>query len=245
MSSLRRVVLGVAVFVVCSAAATLVACASRGGLLIPTDDWRTPLPNDVNPDPAAFLASIPAQVPSDSVHVRVRPGNCPHCIVQVRVRTIGNTNLIDPENGPSPGRPIARIDNLDDTDTESVYGFSPSSFATYFFWVDRAASGKARLTVLQVPTGGGGQVTAGHQQILTLCHKRPAGQVATSDVDFEEYRYDGHKCDARVGDQRISRASISLFQEIMLVRKGLARLTGLPLMEARGGWIDCNSGCCT
>jgi hypothetical protein len=242
MRSLRQVVRSLGVFLICTAGATLVACTRH--VLYSTEDWRTPLPPGVSSDPATFLSGIPAPTPRDSVHVRVRPGNCPFCIVEVRVQTIGNTHLIDPDNGPSPGMAIARIENLDDTDMEAVFGFRPQSAATYFFWVDRGTSGKARLTVLQVPRSGG-LVTAGHQKLLRLCHPRPTGQLPTSDVDFAEYRYKGQPCYREATDKSVSEASLSFLGEMTLFRRVVAHLTRLPLMEARGGWIDCNSGCCT
>lgn len=214
----------------------------------PPDDWDAALPPGVSPNPGDFLRAVTPDSDRDTVHVRARPGRCAMlCTVDVRIRTLGRTGDIDARNGPGAGRAIARIENLDTTDAEALFGFRPSTEAQYFLWVDRNPSTRrSRLTALWVPRTGG-SVRAGHQHDLILCHLRPAGRAAISEVDFYEYKHRvGEPCSvpeakepSRVGEASLFsvRPFVALYESV----KGFIR----GEMVADGAWIDCNSGCCT
>ena len=214
----------------------------------PPDDWDADLPPGVSANPGDFLRTVAPDSPRDTVHVRARPGRCAMlCTVDVRIRTLGRTGEIDAQNGPDAGRAVARIENLDPTDIEALFGFRPSTEAEYFFWVDRNPSTRrARLTALWVPRSGG-SVRAGHQKDLILCHLHPPGYTRISEVDFYEYKHRvGEPCTAPEAAKASRVGEASLFS----VRPFLAlyeRVKGLLSGEmiADGAWIDCNSGCCT
>lgn len=237
--------LAVAKWITIASAVLTLGCATKA-LIYPEPEWNTRLPPGVSSNPKQFLADIATVPKADSVHERARSGNCLYCTVNVRIQTLGETWRINPDTGPAMGLPIARIENLDRRHKEARFGFLPSTEATYFFWVDRnPRSTRARLTVLQVPTSGG-VVTAGHQKDLHLCHIRPPGRRPASDVDFYEYRYDG-PCTAGAAtlSSGMSEASLLPTTTVGALFSRLAAIIGRGMLFAGGGWIDCNSGCCT
>jgi hypothetical protein len=227
------------------------ACASQSlsefPFVYPSGDWDTALPPGVDSSPGQFVNTLMATPPGDSVHTRTRPGRCLlPCTLQVTIRTLGRTQDIFPDSGPATGRPIARIENLDSTDTEGVFGFLPFTQAEYVFWVDRdPRSTRARLTVLWVPRSRGGRVRAGFQKNLVLCHYRN-GRPRVSDVDFYEYKHGISPCTVPGAMLRpaVKEASLISLRPFVAL---YARVTGLIRgeMTADGAWIDCNSGCCT
>jgi hypothetical protein len=227
------------------------ACASQSfsvyPLLYPPGDWDTALPPGVDPSPNQFVNTLNASPLGDSVHTRTRPGRCVvPCTVQVKIQSLGRTQDIYPDAGPTTGRAVARIENLDPTDAEGLFGFRPSTEAEYVFWVDRDPSlGAARLTVLWVPRTGGGRVRAGFQKNLRLCHPRN-GRRMVSDVDFYEYKHGAYDCTIPGVTVRrpIKEASLISLRPFVAL---YARVMGLMRGEtiADGAWIDCNSGCCT
>ena len=232
-------------------AVVVYACASQtlyeSPLVYPSGDWDTPLPPGVDSSPGQFVNTLTASPLGDSVHTRTRPGRCLlPCTVQVRIQALGRTQDIYPETGPATGRAIARIENLDSTDTEARFGFRPFTQAEYVFWVDRdPKSSRSRLTVLWVPRTGG-RVRAGFQKNLILCHARLAGDTAVSDVDFYEYKHGASPCTVpgamlRPAVKEASLISLRPFVALYESVKGFMR----GEMTADGAWIDCNSGCCT
>jgi hypothetical protein len=237
--------LAVAKWITIASAVATLGCATKA-LIYPEPEWNTLLPPGVSSNPKQFLADIAAVPKGDSVHERARSGNCLFCTVNVRIQTLGETWRIKPDTGPATGLPIARIDNLDRRHQEARFGFRPSTEAVYFFWVDRnPRSMRARLTVLQVPISGG-VVTAGHQKDLHLCHHRPANQKPTSDVDFYEYRYDGPCTEvATTLSPGMTEASLLPSTTVAALFARVAAILGRGMIFAGGGWIDCNSGCCT
>src|SRR5258705_687944 len=97
-----------------------------------------------------------AAVHDGTPYDRARPGTCRLCVVIVRIEALGNTTAIDPNNAPAGGVPVARMQNLDPTDTEAWYGLEPNTRYVYYLWVDRKPhSTKARWTVVRVPVGAG------------------------------------------------------------------------------------------
>jgi hypothetical protein len=232
-------------------AVVVYACASQpfyeSPLVYPSGDWDTALPPGVDSSPGQFVNTLNASPLGDSVHTRTRPGRClVPCTVQVKIQTLGNTQEIDTAPGPVTGRPIARIENLDSTDTEGLFGFRPSTQAEYVFWVDRdPGSHHSRLTVLWVPRTGRARVRAGFQKILILCHERN-GRSRSSDVDFYEYKHGASPCTVpgamlRPAVKEASLLSLRPFVALYESVRGLIR----GEMTADGAWIDCNSGCCT
>lgn len=223
----------------------IVTLGCPGPVLYPEPEWSTPLPPGVSSNPEQFRSDVSKVAPADSVHVRARAGACLFCTVHVRIQALGETWRINPDSAPLTGVPVARIQNLDSTQREAMYGFRPDTEAVYYFWVDRRpGSTRARLTVLQVPVHGG-VVTAGHQTNLSLCHPRPYGRPVTSDADFSEYKYHGD-CTARVSATPREISEATLFPSAPFARLGvrLAAIFGRGMLVSGGGWIDCNSGCC-
>jgi len=223
-----------------------IAGCTRLAFEYPEPVLLTGLPTGVDPDAAVFLSRMATVPYGDSTHVRGRAGACLYCTVNVRIRSMGRTQDIDPSNGPSGGAPVARIENLDPEHTEARFGLRPASQYVYFLWVDRKPSSTdARLTLVRVPTGGG-RVTASHQKELHLCHPRPVGQTPTSDADFEEYRYSG-PCTYRSAEisDHVIRASIIPGAPVLAYLSRLTVSLGRRFLIAGGGWIDCNAGCCT
>jgi hypothetical protein len=243
---------GVAVWAGILVAVVAYACASQAfseyPLIYPSGDWDTRLPPGVDSSPAQFVNTLNASPPGDSVHIRTRPGRCNvPCTVQVKIQTLGNTQEIDTAPAPVMGRPIARIENLDPTDVEGLFGFRPSTQAEYVFWVDSdPGSHHSRLTVLWVPRTGAGRVRAGFQKNLILCHARPAGHYGVSDVDFYEYKHGVSPCTvpgAMLRPAAKEASLISLRPFVALYARVRRLLRGETISD--GAWIDCNSGCCT
>jgi hypothetical protein len=223
-------------------------------MVYPPENWNTPLPPGVSSDPSTFRESLNRQEPRGVLHNRLRAATCPgctigmcaRCTVRVTIQAITNTRLIDPDEPPVPGRAVAHIQNLDATKTEAYYGFRPRAQADYYFWVDRRPDAdSARITVIEVPTAGG-SVRAGRQKNLMLCHRHPPGYSGGPDADFLEYRPEG-PCTASHVASRPGFSEASFFPALPIggIAKRLAAMIELTAVASQGGWIDCNSGCCT
>jgi hypothetical protein len=146
---------------------------------------------------------------------------------------------------PSTGQAVAVIQNLDTRITEAYYGFRPSSYADYYFWIDkRPDADSSRITVLEVPRGAGLAVRAGRQKNLEYCHRYAPGHVSTGpDADFLEYK---PPCGAGYSSalSKIVVASLISFSSVTGLPVGDAAGLRLPPKVSEGGWIECNSGCC-
>jgi hypothetical protein len=223
--------------------ATALACATASTNLPPPDE-KNDLPDGVSKNPAEFRQGVSAFARSGNVHKRARPGRCSVCLINISIEAVGDTWLIEPRNGPAAGTPVARILNLDPTDTEAYYGIQPSIQAEYYLWVDRKpGSRRARWTLLRIPMGAG-IVTAGRPHDLELCKKR-VGEIRTSDADFAEYRHP-NGCDPKADAEDLKASQASLLPisiEALFAR--IAAIVRAPPSLARGGWIDCARGCCT
>lgn len=243
-------------WIVMASAIVAVGCPPSGGFPPPTHDWSTPLPSGVDSDAVTFRGKIETITRTHSYHVRSRAATCnpgslssprSFCVVDIRIEPIGDTRLIDPDNAPDPGLAVARIENLDSEDTESLFGFRPGIQALYYLWVDRKPSStKARWTILEVPMGAG-IVKAGYQKDLKHCNHLHAGEIWVSDADFYEYKYGDHPCDADITLERSRFGEASFFSTEQLVSL-VGRVADLfrgKLMAAGGGWISCSGGCCT
>lgn len=234
-----------------------VGCAPSGGFPPPVHDWSTPLPAGVEADAATFRGKLGLFPLSGSAHVRARAATCKpdarrlrrrvFCAVDVNIEAMGNTLLIDPDNAPDPGVPVARIENLDSLDTEALFGFRPGIQAVYYLWVDRKPhSNKARWTLLEVPMGAG-IVVAGYQKDLKRCNHTHEGEIRVSDADFYEYKYGDHPCELDVSLQpsRFREASFLSTEQFALLFRRVAAVFRGELMAAGGEWISCSGGCCT
>ena len=205
--------------------------------------WDTKLPPGVSSNPDVFKTGL--KIVPGVVHNRLRAGTCPTCAVKVSIQSIADTYDLAPGSPPAAGLAVAHLQNLDPRNTEGYYGFRPSTVADYYFWVDkRPDTDIARITVLEVPRGPG-LVRAGRQKNLQYCHKYPPMRSpGPSDADFVEYKT---PCDVGpiAASSKIVEASMfstaqftRAFAEIASVLRAVTLISG-------GGWIDCNSGCCT
>lgn len=221
------------------------------------EDWKTPLPDGVDANQDTFRANLMRYAGSGDPsyvglwspsYVRLRAGKrCDDCVISVRITTWTNTRAIDPDRPPRQGRPVAHIKNLDRTVTEAFYGFKPGPDADYFLWVDRRSDrpDSARLTMIELPRRSGLPVRAGRQKNLVLCNRYRHDSSASQGADFVEYRhpegcsYPGPYRGVEYG--RASMLSANVLSNIVARFVALMRNT----MISGGGWIDCNSGCCT
>jgi hypothetical protein len=235
-------------------------CTQSSGFPPPPTASGIPLPAGVDSDATTFRAHVDTSFPGRAnPHRRARAAYCragsldtlraPRvlCSVDVQIEPLGNTLLIDPDNGPSAPVNVARLENLDSVDTEAKFGLRPGIQAIYYLVVDRRpGSNKARWTLVEVPMGAG-IVRAVYQANLNLCHHWHEGDLKMSDADFYEYKYDDHQCERTVGAQTSSVNEASFFSIAPLARliDRLAPLLHRELMAAQGGWISCSGGCCT
>lgn len=212
------------------------------------ESWNTPLPPGVPTAAGAFRTMVaPYLVYTGPTYVRLRAGKCRGCVINVSIKTLSSTRSLDPDSPPPRGRPIARIQNLDRDTTEAYYGFKPGRSAEYFWWVDSSQShpGFARVTMLEVPWFG--SVKAGLQKDIQLCSPYSHEPRSPSEgADFVEYRHP-EGCNPRADHLSVKHASVS-FPYAWLWSIVAARVTTIfsrNTMLSGGGWIDCNSGCCT
>jgi len=212
----------------------------------PSSGWNTPLPTGVTRDAGVFRTQM-AAVPVATTYERARPGTCRLCVVIVRIEALGTT-VIDPNNAPAGGAPVARMQNLDPTDTEAFYGLEPNTRYVYYLWVDRKPSStKARWTVVRVPVGAG-EDSAGYQKDLKVCHARPGGYTRGPDADFVEYR-PGGPCTAMAmtatPPTNMHVASLIPTESFLRVAARIFAFVRGSALIAGGGWINCSMGCCT
>lgn len=204
--------------------------------------WDTKLPPGVPSNPDAFKSGL--KITPGVIHNRLRAGTCPACEVKVSVQSIANTFDVAPGSPPTAGLAVAHVRNLDPRNTEGYYGFRPSAVADYYFWVDkRPDTDSARITVLEVPRGPG-IVRAGRQKNLQYCHMYATRHSGPSDADFVEYR---PPCDVGpiAASSKIVEASMFSAARFLRVFAEMASLLRAVTLISGGGWIDCNSGCCT
>src|SRR5437868_3069355 len=215
------------------------------------DDWKTPLPEGVDANPDTFRANLQrygaVRGPS---YVRLRAGRaCGDCVISVRITTLANTRALDPDRPPRPGRPVAHIKNLDGSVVEAYYGLKPGSDADYFFWIDRRddRADSARITLIEVPHRLGSFVRAGRHKNLAICNGYPHGTDAYQGADFVEYRHP-EGCQYAAPYRGYAKRGEASLLSGRIFSSIFARVTELlrpSTMISGGGWIDCNSGCCT
>ena len=225
----------------------VVGVGCRSATMQEAPDAKYPLPPGVESNPAAFRKSIATFKPMGG-HTRGRDADCFLGLckdVQVRIEALGNTLLIDPDNPPSSGVPVARLVNNDTKKKELYYGLRPESEAEYYLWVDSdLVTKKARWTLLEVPWQAG-NVLAAKPRSLKLCHKRGPNEAKASEADFAENKHSG-KCDKTVASATSAIHTASLLS----VRPFTAMIDYVIVTTymgygMQGGWIDCSNGCCT
>lgn len=206
-------------------------------------EWNTPLPPGVSSNPDSFRTQL--RVWRAVQHTRTRAGACSGCRVEVRIQAIDSSRAFGPGAPPSRGQAVAVIQNLDSRITEAYYGFRPSTYADYYFWVDkRPDADSSRMTVLEVPRGPRSVVRAGRQKNLEYCHiYAPGYRYSRPDADFLEYK---EPCTAGSSAARAKIVVASLLSSSSVTGLILGGATALraAMLVSQGGWIDCNSGCC-
>jgi hypothetical protein len=201
----------------------------------------TPLPPGVNSDPMQFRQQVAIRGVGPAHH-RNRFGKCPvvPCTVEVTIAPVGETREVSPivPLAPGSGRPVAKIVNLDSTDTERMYGFRPFLLFEYYVWADTAAS-HTRLTLLEVPaTGQPGVVHAIFQKNLRLCvHDELAPK--TSDADFRWCE----GVSVSTGSNVTHAGMLSMEPAAMLMSRLSEFLAGKFGVEGPI-WLRCTDGCC-
>jgi hypothetical protein len=179
------------------------------------------------------------------VHTRGRKGKCFFpCTVKVDIEGLGDTYLIDPNNPPNPGRPVAHLHNQDQKKTEKHYGLLPGTQADYYLWVDAKSATQAQWTLLEL-SHTTDSVYAALPTNLNYCHKYPRDSVPVSDADFAADKQGG-ACNFPIPDTnpKIGQAALmptSAF--VALFKYAIALLT--TIAPSGGGWIYCSHGCCT
>jgi hypothetical protein len=204
------------------------------------------LPDSVPSDPTAFRNRIASlHLAPSSPRVRPRSGVCrKRCVIQVEIRSLGDTIIVDTTRGPRAGKPVARIRNRDPKIVEYVYRLLPYSQAEYFVWIDRMPNtDKPRLTLLEVPRGSRGTVKNVHQKAIEACPPHRGYSDAKRnypDADFKDCR-ERHAVleppQRESGRPQLAFAS-ALPQEQGVQPEVMQYLLQLPI------WIRCMSGCC-
>ncbi|MDQ6690749.1 MAG: hypothetical protein M3Z18_09600 [Gemmatimonadota bacterium] len=201
------------------------------------------LPPGVDKDAGAFRKSI-SGFTATRTHDRLRPGDCNKCIVMIHIDVLANTSTIDPDNPPAAGVPVARLTNMDTSDSEEYYKLRPGRYAEYYVWVDDKGGKKSRATLLEV---SGSSVTAKVQWDLIICHLHPARYVPKSDFDFYEYHHSPDQCRPKYASvqPQINLAGFSAVAPFSKLFVLFAEILANKLSPLQGDWIECSSGCCT
>lgn len=157
------------------------------------------------------------------------------CTARVTIQAIGLSKDIKPDSGPRRGRVIGEIKNLDPRNRTQLDSLLPSSRATYYVYLDRAASGHARWNLLEVPATPTGTIRKIAQHEVRGCGERPGYGWRHSDVDY-----------SNCGDHALTdMVSASLLTATGLVRFAMRldkylRAISLPAIK----WYGCSGGCC-
>lgn len=215
------------------------------------DLQTVPLPPGVDSNANQFRKQAGMRLMGPS-HTHTRLGDCPAdslCLVDVRIAPLGDTREVNPGAGvgvtsplaPNSGRAVAKIENLDATHAEEMYGFRPSSEFEYYVWADTSGS-QARMTLLKVPAiGQPGSVIAVFQKNIQLCLHGPAAPVST-DADFKWCA--GLSVSA---GSKVNQAGMLLVKPFSALLARAAALVAKPLdLDAAQPaiWLRCTDGCC-
>jgi hypothetical protein len=177
------------------------------------------------------------------LHKRSRAAICTKsapagCEVSVTIQAIGRSKDILADSGPSPGRIIGLIQNLDSTNLTQMDSLKPSAQANYYIYIDRAPSGHSRWNLLEVPQTPTGVIRRFTKTEVNQCGERPGYMWPQSDVDFSACG--DHALAAVVHADLLTPVGWShLFSAVAnLMRPHTA-------MAEKGKWYGCPSGCCT
>lgn len=246
MTRLSETAQGIGRLSVVFSAVLVIGCGSAKIQEAP--DPKNPLPAGVDSNPAAFRQKL-ADIKPGAGHTRGRDAKCFLGLckdVQVTIHAVGNTLLIDPDNPPASGVPVARLVNLHTEKKELYYGLKPQSEAEYYLWVDANPKKKTQWTLLEVPFKGD-RVLAAKPKDLKLCHRWTAEEQksAKSEADFAENKHDGN-CDYKVAAATLgvhTASTLSVRPVIALIH----HVTAIAYLGwgMQGGWIGCSNGCCT
>jgi hypothetical protein len=212
------------------------------------ESWNTPLPSGVPSNPTVFRATVaPYLLYPGPRYLRQRAGKCNACVIWVTIKTLSNTRSLDSNQPPTPvARPVALIENLDRDSTEAFYGFKPGRQADYYWWADSDPNhpGLARLTMLEVPRFGG-IVRAGRWEDIHVCQAYMHGDTPSEGADFVEYRHPEGCSRDDMSAVKQGDFSSGFWQLWSALVARVTTIINRNTMISRGGWIDCNSGCCT
>jgi hypothetical protein len=171
----------------------------------------------------------------EAICAKPTPGGCED---SVTIEAIGRSKDIAADSGPSPGRIIGRIRNLDANNLTQMDSLKPSSQADYYVYVDRAPSGHSRWNLLEVPSTPRGVIRRITKNEVAQCGEKPGYVWEHSDVDF-----------ASCGDHALA----GMVKADLLTPTGLTRffsavaklMRANAAMAEKSTWYGCPSGCCT
>ena len=168
-------------------------------------------------------------------HTRPIPANgCEGCSVPVSITAVQGSKWIDPDTPPQQTQLLAWIENLSPLPTiatEKLPSFRPRTEAAYAEIADMdPVSGKTRWQILEFRLGAdpvGRVVAAG---IFKVCHRYIPDPARESEADFKA-----------CGPQIANGLTPERTSQNVLTDSARTPRPRPPI----GGWIDCNSGCCT
>lgn len=179
------------------------------------------------------------------LHIHTRRALCsgtPGCVAEVTIQAIGRSKDIDPTRGPSPGRIVAQIRNLDREHKTEMDSLRPSSQADYYLYIDSDPAGAARWNLLEVPAGPSGTIRRAVQKNVIQCFPVERYPPPYSDVDFA-------RCGEHPSPTAYKRAGIfgngavATFFSVIASRFRTASPAASAIES--GKWYWCPNGCCT
>jgi hypothetical protein len=210
---------------------------------------KTELPAEYSPPregTSTSLDSIRAYVDTfyhGPLHTHTRAAICAKsppggCEVSVTIQAIGRSKDILADSGPSPGRIIGLIRNLDSTNLTQMDSLKPSAQANYYIYIDRAPSGHSRWNLLEVPQTPTGVIHRFTKNEVHQCGEKPGYVWPHSDVDFSA-------CGEHALAEMVH-ADLSTQVGWSRLFSAVAKLMRAnPPMAEKGRWYGCPSGCCT
>ena len=159
------------------------------------------------------------------------------CTDSVTIRAIGLSKDIKADSGPARGRVIGQIRNLDPRDLTEMDSLKPASQFSYYIYVDKAANGRARWNLLEVPVASRGSIRRIVQKEFRACGEKPGYVWRHSDVDFAncgEHAF----TDMQLARALTATGLIDFF--VRLERFIRAKTSILPQSK----WVGCPGGCC-
>jgi hypothetical protein len=218
--------------------------ATGGTSRLPEEPAEIQLPMEESPSNLDSLrASLDAKhFYHGPLHYREIPAYCTDktitggCIAGVTIQAIGLSKDIKADSGPARGRVIGEIRNLDSVDVTKMDSLKPQSRATYYIYMDRAASGHARWSLLEVPATHTGSIHRVIQNEVRACGERPGYTWAHSDVDLSNC---GRHALAEIHTAQLLTAT-GWLSVVGRVERYLRALTA----SERTKWYGCTGGCC-